>query len=210
MAFKDFTFKQKWYFIKQDIASYSMSTLLYVVLCLIKNFSWGSILYGLFECLVFYVPFWFIRICFDDTYHSDNWRHCKKWTRIMLCTGVFVMWILPIPYSVWKSVVVAFVCCLILYLVAIETNEKKFYYKRNQELEKQVEELLAQSVDPQDKLINMCRTLNISNRDTNIAVKYYIEKWKPKQIWQWLCENEWNMEYDSVYKIINRLNKKLK
>lgn len=81
-------FKENGYFIRQDIISYLMSTILYIGLCLIKNCSWQSFGYGLFECLVFYLPFWFIRICFSATYHSDNWFHCRFWTRIMLCGGV--------------------------------------------------------------------------------------------------------------------------
>lgn len=39
---------------------------------------------------------------------------------------------------------------------------------------------------------------------------YYIDRMKPKQIWNWLCDNRENIEYGSVYKLINRLNKKLK
>lgn len=107
--------KEEWYFIRQDIHSYLMSTALYVGLCLIKEFTIHSAIYGIFECLVFYVPFWFIRINFADTYHSDSWSHCKMWTRVMLCSGVFAMWVLPIPYTLFNGLFVAFICCLILY-----------------------------------------------------------------------------------------------
>ena len=117
--------KNNWYFILQDVISYSISTTLYLVLCLIKDFSAQSLIYGFFDCIVFYIPFWFIRISFSDTYHSDNFEHCTKWTRIMLCSGVFVLWIQPIPYTLFNGLFVAFLCCLILYLVAIETKEKK-------------------------------------------------------------------------------------
>lgn len=117
--------KDNWFFIINDIYSYLISTVLYLGLCLIKYCSIQSIIYGLFDCLVFYIPFWIIRISFSDTYHSGNFKHCMKWTRIMLCVGVFVLWILPIPYTLFNGLFVAFVCCLILYLVAIETNEKK-------------------------------------------------------------------------------------
>ena len=78
------SFKDEWYFLKQDIASYSISTTIYLSLCLIREFSFQSLIYGLFECILFYVSFWFIRINFDDTYHSDVWDDCKFWTRIML------------------------------------------------------------------------------------------------------------------------------
>ena len=128
---KKFNFKEEWYFIRQDIVSYLIPTAIYIALCLTEKLSWDSVLYGLFDCLVFYLPFWYIRINFASTYHSDSWKHCKMWTRIMLCTGVFVLWILPIPYSIFNGLFVAFACCLVLYLVSIEVNEKKQIKKEN-------------------------------------------------------------------------------
>lgn len=202
--------KENWYFIRQDITSYLISTILYVVLCLIKNFTFNSVVYGIFECLVFYVPFWYIRVNFADTYHSNNWKHCKMWTRIMLCVGVFTLWVLPIKYSVFNGLIIAFICCLILYLVSLEVNDKKRIKAENKEMLAYIDELLNKQLDPKEKLLKICYDECISERDTKIAIMYYIEKQKPKQIWEWLCNNNQNMEYDSVYKLLNRLNKKIK
>lgn len=207
---RKFTFKENWYFIRQDIVSYAISTVLYIALCLIREFSIHVFLYSLFELITFYLPFWYIRVNFADTYHSDCWSHCKKWTRIMLCIGVFVLWILPIPYSLFNGLFVAFACCLVLYLVSLEVNEKKLIKKQNEELFNQVTELLNKYNNPKDKLLRLCEENNISERDTKVAVMYYIDRMKPKQIWNWLCDNRENIEYGSVYKLINRLNKKLK
>lgn len=128
---RKFTRKEEWYFIRQDIVSYAISTALYIALCLIREFTIQSLLYGLFDCFVFYLPFWFIRINFADTYHSNSWKHCKKWTRIMLCVGVVVLWLLPVRYSLFNGLFVAFACCLVLYLVSLEVNEKKLIKKQN-------------------------------------------------------------------------------
>lgn len=204
------TFKDNWYFIRQDIVSYSISTALYIGLCLIRSFTLQTALYGLFDCFVFYIPFWYIRINFASTYHSDNWNHCKKWTRIMLCTGVFVLWLLPVKYSLFNGLFVAFACCLVLYLVSLETNEKRLLAKNNDEMSKQITELLAKETNPKDELLQLCAKNCISERDTKVAVMYYIDRKKPKEIWHWLCENNQQMEYDSVYILLNRLNKKLK
>ena len=121
---KNNKFNYNWYFIKQDIVSYLIPTFLYLFLCVCREVTWNSVIYGFFDCLVFYVPFWYIRINFASTYHSDSWKHCKMWTRIMLCSGVFTLFILPIPYSLFNGLFIAFVCCLILYLVALESAEK--------------------------------------------------------------------------------------
>lgn len=128
----------------------------------------------------------------------------------MLCLGVFVMWLFPVKYSLFGGTAVAFLCCLILYLVAIETNEKRFLSQKNEDLQRNLEELLKKEESPEKKLISLCKERKISERDTKIAVMYFIENKKPKQIWLWLCENNENMEYDSVYKLLNRLIKRLK
>lgn len=207
---RKFTLKEKWYFIRQDIVSYAISTALYIALCLIREFTIQSLLYGLFDCFVFYLPFWFIRINFADTYHSDSWKHCKKWTRIMLCVGVVVLWLLPVRYSLFNGLFVAFACCLVLYLVSLEVNEKKLIKKQNEELFNQISELLDKQSDPKERLLKLCEEENISERDTKIAIMYYIDRMKPKQIWDWLCDNREDMELGSVYKLLNRLNKKIK
>ena len=207
---RKFTLKEKWYFIRQDIVSYAISTALYIALCLIREFTIQSLLYGLFDCFVFYLPFWFIRINFADTYHSDSWKHCKKWTRIMLCVGVVVLWLLPVRYSLFNGLFVAFGCCLVLYLVSLEVNEKKLIKKQNKELFNQISELLDKQRDPKERLLKLCEEENISERDTKIAIMYYIDRMKPKQIWDWLCDNREDMELGSVYKLLNRLNKKIK
>jgi len=207
---RKFTTRENWYFIRQDIVSYSISTLEYLILCLIRNFHIQSVVYGIFDCLVFYLPFWYIRINFADTYHSDNWQHCKKWTRIMLCIGVFILWLLPVKYSLFNGLFVAFGCCLVLYLVSLEVNEKKRIIKENEELQTQIITLLNKQEDPKEKILKLCREQCISERDTKIAIMYYIDHMKPKQIWEWLMDNHEEMEYGSTYKLLNRLNRKIK
>lgn len=202
-------FNYNWYFIRQDIVSYLIPTLLYLFLCVCRDFTLSSVVYGFFECLVFYVPFWYIRINFSNTYHSDSWKHCKMWTRIMLCTGVFTLFILPIHYSLFNGLFVAFVCCLILYLVALESDEKKRLIKENKTLESRINNLLNKYDNPKDKLLKLCEERGVSDRDTQIAVMYFIERKKPKQILEWLCENKENISIDSLYVIINRIDKKL-
>lgn len=203
-------FWDDWYFIRQDIVSYIIPTLIYVFLYLMVDFTIASVINGIFECFVFYLPFWYTRICFSDTYHSDNWNHCKMWTRIMLCSGVFVLWLFPIQYSLIGGISIALICNIILYLVALETNEKKTLKRENAKLQSEISAIINKNESPKDKLLRLCAEKNISQRDTEVAVMYYINRMKPKQIWHWLCNNGENMEYDSVYILLNRLNKKLK
>ena len=208
------SFKDNWFFIRQDIVSYSISTLLYITLCLIRTFTIQSALYGLFDCLVFYIPFWYIRINFADTYHSNNWNHCKMWTRIMLCSGVIALFLLPLPYSLFNGLFVAFVCCLVLYLVALETNEKKSILKENKKLQREISKLLKVEKDPKQELLNRCREAKLNDRDTKLAVMYYYERKTPKDIWLWYCQQkeydpvEWNIIYQALWRIGKKLKNK--
>jgi hypothetical protein len=127
----------------------------------------------------------------------------------MLNVGVVVLFILPIRYSLFNGLFVAFGCCLVLYLVSIEVNEKKLIIRQNNELQTQICDLMIKYEDPKSELLKVCDKMNISARDTAVAVMYYIERCKPKDIWYWLIENKQNMELDSVYKLLNRLNKKI-
>lgn len=128
----------------------------------------------------------------------------------MLCVGVVVLWLLPVRYSLFNGLFVAFGCCLVLYLVSLEVNEKKLIKKQNKELFNQISELLDKQSDPKERLLKVCEEENISERDTKIAIMYYIDRMKAKQIWDWLCDNREDMELGSVYKLLNRLNKKIK
>ena len=121
-----------------------------------------------------------------------------------------VLWLLPVRYSLFNGLFVAFACCLVLYLVSLEVNEKKLIKKQNEELFNQISDLLDKQNNPKERLLKVCEEENISERDTKIAVMYYIERMKPKQIWDWLCDNREDMELGSVYKLLNRLNKKIK
>lgn len=128
----------------------------------------------------------------------------------MLCTGAFVMWLLPVRYSLFNGLFVAFGCCLVLYLVSLETNKKKMVIKENEELHTQITELLDKQKDPKERILQLCKEQCISERDTRIAIMYYIDRMKPKQIWEWLMDNHEEMEYASAYKLLNRLNRKIK
>lgn len=187
-----FTKSENWYFIRQDIVSYLISTFLYLFLCVCKEVSWHSVIYGFFDCLVYYLPFWYMRINFASTYHSDSWKHCKMWTRIMLCVGVFVLWVLPIKYSLFNGLFVAFGCCLILYLVSIEVNQKKMYQKQLSELQLEVAKIMSEinekpKVDiyamSAEELYSHCRKCGLDDVECKIAYFVVIERLKGKDLY---------------------------
>lgn len=57
----------------------------------------------------------------------------------------------------------------------------------------------------------MCGKARLSKRDTELAYKYFIEHYTPKEVWLWLCSNKEYayLEWDSVYQLLWRIGKKL-
>ena len=204
--------KENWFFIRQDIVSYLIPTILYLGLCLIKTLAWQRLVYGLFECLVFYVPFWFIRICFSDTYHSDSWKKCKMWTRTMLCSGVIVIWLFPIEYSLLGSIGVAVLCSAILYLVAIESHEKRRVIAKNKELQREIDSLVEKINHKdiwamnEDELYEHCRNCGLSEEDCKIAYLIVIERLKGRELYETIRYSE-SQTKRKRKQIINKLQR---
>ena len=191
------SFKENWYFLKQDIVSYSISTILYLFLCLISQFSFQSFVYGLFECLLFYVSFWFIRVNFDNTYHSDEWSKCKKYTRTMLILGVFALWLLPIEYSLFNSICVALICCIVLYLVANEVDEKK-----SLKLKYSHKNIYAMN---KEELYEHCRNCGLDDVECKIAYYVVIERLKGKELYETIgySEAQTKRKRKKILKLLN-------
>ena len=65
-------------------------------------------------------------------------------------------------------------------------------------------------VSDKDKMIAMCKAHNYNELKTEMAIKFFVEKQKPKDVWLWLCETQENpIEWDSVKKIKYRMKKDL-
>lgn len=65
-------------------------------------------------------------------------------------------------------------------------------------------------IDEKEKLIALCRLHNYNNIKTQIAIKFFYEKEKPKDVWIWLCEEmDYPMEWDSVRQLKSKMKKEL-
>ena len=155
---------------------------MYVALCLISNFDIQSFAYAMFDCLFFYVSFWFIRVHFDNTYHSDSWSHCKLCTRIMLVCGVFVLWLLPLKYSLLNGLFVALICCIVLYLVAVEVDKKKDIKRKLDDLSTKLNHKDIYAMN-ETELYEHCRNCGLDDVECKIAYYVVIERLKGKELY---------------------------
>jgi DNA-directed RNA polymerase specialized sigma subunit len=92
---------------------------------------------------------------------------------------------------------------LVSWVGYIKKSEEKYRYECEEMRDKYCNEL--------ENLLLKCRIAQLSKRDTEISVMYYYQHRTPKEIWVWLCENRdyETIEWDSVYKTLHRIGKKL-
>lgn len=160
------------------------------------------------EALMFLVAFFALRYKFPTTFHAKSIVYCMIITNGMFAASVVLC---PIANTyVFGALVFAYLDTFILWY--IQSKEHLRQDKECAELvAKELRAELAQLKNPTDDLIAKCRKEKLSKRDTEIAVKCFIDKLTPKEIWLWLSENREyeTVEWDSVYKLIVRIGNKL-
>lgn len=59
--------------------------------------------------------------------------------------------------------------------------------------------LFDPQISDKDRLIELCKKFNYNDLKTQIAIKFFYDKEKPKDVWLWLCETqEEPVEWDTV------------
>lgn len=139
------------------------------------------------ETILMIVGFVSTRFCVPKIYHFNNTQKCIS---VSTMTFLFGLAILCIPKSVsiiW-NIAVGVVIPIIMY----------------------IESLLFETQTEKDKLIALCKKHNYNELKTKIAIKFFVDKEKPKDVWVWLCdEQNYDIEWDSVKTMKYRMKKQL-
>lgn len=68
----------------------------------------------------------------------------------------------------------------------------------------------AKTTIDKETLIEKCKSLNYNELKTEMAIKFFIDKEKPRDVWLWLLETKKSdVEWDSVKKTKYRMKKEL-
>lgn len=161
-----------------------------------------------FEAVCFLTSFFSLRYKFPTTYHSKSIVICMALTISIFTLSIVIC--PPVYMYLLVSIFFAYLDCFMLWFIQSHLDLIAFNRQLTKEADKIRACLRAFEQDERAVLLNKCAKAGIGERNTKIAEMYYIQRKKPKQIWEWLCNNNENMEYDSVYILLNRLNKKLK
>lgn len=160
------------------------------------------------EALCFLVSFFALRYKFPTTYHAKKIVHCMVITNCMFALSIILC---PSIYMyVFGSLLFGYLDAFLLWYVQSQEEIKQ---------EKEVAEWFARELiaqlrttrNPYKELFDKCREAKLSQRDTEIAIKYFYRKETPKEIWLWLCESKEyeTIEWDSVYRLLIRIGNKL-
>ena len=109
------------------------------------------------------------------------------------CFTIAIIIAFPINLSIISSVIVGIVISTFLFFLQ--------YF---------LDLLKSKNTVDKETLIEKCKSLNYGELKTEIAIKFFVDKSKPKEVWRWLCEEKQeNIEWDSVNKIKYRMKKEL-
>jgi len=182
-------------------------TLPYHFLVMGSVFLIATIFNKYFEAVCFLTSFFSLRYKFSKTYHSQSIVLCMTFIISIFTLSIIIC--PPIYMYLLVSILFAYFDCFMLWFIQDRLDliaNKKELELLTQELETKLNE---KPKDKRTELLEKCAKAGLKERNIKIAEMYYIDRKSPKQIWLWLCENNENMELDSVYILLNRINKKI-
>lgn len=172
--------------------------ILIVLVVIIASLLPAIILDKWFEAIIFLICHTLIRPQFKRQYHNIVPEICREITGAVLFFGTLSM--LPVDMSLLSAIPINY---FIGWIGHVKATSDYYEFK----CIKLKEKYCTEKVDIELK----CKNANLGERDTIIALMYYYEHKKPKEIWLWLCEqNKYEqIEWDSLYIILWRIGKKL-
>ena len=124
-----------------------------------------------------------------DVYHCASILGCMALSTLICLFGVYIS--LPTAVSLISNTVVGVGFAVITWYIQDIINIKK-------------------SINAKDNLVARCKALNYNELKTQIAIKFFIDKEKPKDVWLWLCETQdFPMSWDSVKNLKHKMKKDL-
>jgi uncharacterized membrane protein YccC len=162
-----------------------------VFFIVVLGFGW--LLGKLLESVFIILGYAMTRFVVPKIKHFNSTHKCIS---ISTVTFLFAIAILCIPKDVsliWSAGVGATIP-LIMYIESLLFDLKAF---KDKTLNK-------------DQLIKLCKQHNYNDLKTQIAVKFFIDKEKPKDVWLWLCDTQDTpIEWDSVRHLKCKMKKEL-
>ena len=139
-----------------------------------------------------------IRQHFDKQYHCGTTALCIMTTLSVAFFGI--MTTMAVAVSLLSTIPI----CFGISWVGFIAQDRLDLLIVNQKLRENTK------LSPTEELIARCKAHNYNDLKTQMAIKFFINKETPKDVWLWLCETQdFPMEWDSVKKTKYRMKKEL-
>lgn len=124
-----------------------------------------------------------------DVYHCASIFVCMIVSTLICWFGLFLS--LPVNISFISNIIVGVGFAIITWHIQQIIDIKRNYTFK-------------------DELIAKCKAKGYNEIKTQMAVKFFVDKEKPKAVWEWLCQNfPMAMSWDSVKNLKSKMKKDL-
>jgi hypothetical protein len=162
------------------------------VIILVALFSVSWLVDKIINAIIILMAYSSTRWIFPLTYHAKSDRGCIMFS--IACFSIAIIIVLPINLSIIASVIVGMAISTFLFFLQYFIDLKFAQYK----------------VDDKEAFIQKCKALKYGELKTEMAVKFFIDNEKPKDVWLWLLETKkHDMEWDSVRRLKCIMKKEL-
>ena len=150
-------------------------------------FAFGWLFDRLLETVFMMIGYMATRFCVPKIYHFNTTQKCISVSTMTFLFGLAILCIPDNVSFVW-NIAVGISIPIIMY----------------------IESLLFEPQTEKDKLIALCKKHDYNELKTQLAIKFFVDKEKPKDVWVWLCdEQNYDIEWDSVKTMKYRMKKQL-
>lgn len=168
-----------------------LKTVLGYVVILVALFSVSWLCDKVINTVIILMAYSLTRWVFPLTYHAKTDRGCIMFS--IACFSIAIIIALPINLSIIGSVMAGMAISTFLFFLQYFLDLKASY-----------------KVDDKEAFIEKCKELKYGELKTEIALKFFVEKLKTKEVWEWLCNDKKEyMEYDSLKQMKWRMKKEI-
>ena len=147
----------------------------------------GWLFERLLETIFMVGGFMATRFCVPKIYHFNTTQKCITVSTMTFLFGIAILCV-PDSVSIVWNIAVGVAIPIIMY----------------------IESLLFEPQTEKDKLIALCKKHNYNELKTQMAIKFFVDKEKPKDVWLWLCETQENpISWDYVKNLKSIMKKQL-
>lgn len=166
-------------------------TVMGYVVILVALFSVSWLFDKVINAVIILMSYGGTRWVFPLTYHAKTDRGCIMFT--IACFSIAIIIALPINLSIVASVIVGMAISTFLFFLQYFIDLKA-----------------STKVTDKEAFIEKCKSIGYNDLKTEMAIKFFIDNEKPKDVWLWLLETKKSdIEWDSVRRLKCVMKKEL-